>query len=189
MEINRYKNQRSIIQETLHGGNENVFAPMGLHIALLKDCMHTIPTLVDWIYAEWCSYDSSLTKEKLLNGFKKRLNDDRIPFSIVALKNNLPIGIISLKFNDDQEFADLSHAHPWLGSFQIIAEERNKGLGKELLQILKGIAFKLGYTTLFLYTSNPANINWYKKRGAAVIETRPFRDGMATIMQISLVAS
>lgn len=160
---------------------------MDIQIEFLKNCSYTIPTLVEWVYDEWQAYDSSLTKEKLITGFHKRLNDDRIPFTLVALRKEIPLGTISLKEQDEPEFAAISQGNPWLGSFQVTQEERNKGLGQKLLQAAKTFAKDLGYKNIFLYTSNPANLDWYRRRGACFIETRPFRNHIITIMQITLL--
>lgn len=155
-------------------------------IELLKNCSHTIPILAEWIYDEWRSYDSSLTKEKLINRFHKRLNEDKLPLTLVTLKNGIPVGTVSLKEEDEAEFKNLSDGEPWLGSLQVVLEERNRGLGHELLKAAQTFAIRFGYKNIFLYTSNPANLEWYYKRGARFIETRPFRNHTITIMQIPL---
>jgi len=177
---------RLIIEETLQTSNEETFSPKNMQIQLLKNCPETIPTLANWIYQEWHPYDSSLTKQKLITGFGKRLNDDRIPLAVVVLKEGLPIGTISLKENEDPEFANFAVGNPWLGSFQITEAERNKGLGTDLLKMAKTLAIGLGYKNIFLYTSNPANLEWFSEHGVHLIETRPFRNHEITIMQIHL---
>src|SRR5258706_16152263 len=67
-----------IIRQTLQELNETIFSNRALHVELLKNCQEAIPLLAEWIYEDWHSYDASLTKEKLVEGFKKRLNDDRL---------------------------------------------------------------------------------------------------------------
>jgi hypothetical protein len=48
------------------------------------------------------------------------------------------------------------------------------------------MAKKLGYQKILFYTSNPQNVRWYTERGAQVIETRPYRGHVITIMQFPL---
>ncbi len=67
-----------------------------------------------------------------------------------------------------------------------ISLERNQGIGQELLKFVPTIVRQFGYEKLYFYTSNPANVKWYLKRGAQVIEERPFRHHMITIMAIPL---
>lgn len=64
-----------VVFKTLEEVNQS-FLRCSLKLALLKNCAHTIPLLADWMYEEWLSYDQGLTKEKLIEGFKRRLNDD-----------------------------------------------------------------------------------------------------------------
>ena len=185
---------RANIQETLQRANTTFFSSQGLQVEWLKNRPEVIPTLAKWLYDEWRSYDASLTQERLIEGFHQRLNDDRIPCAIVALKNGVPIGVVSLKEEfftfpskqNDPEFAHFPKGGPWLGSLQIVSEERNKGLGTELLRIVKTIASDLGYSRLFLYTSNADNTTWYCQRGASILNTQLFHNHTITIMQMAL---
>ena len=138
------------------------------------------------MYQEWRSYDSSLTREKLFLSFNARLRNDKIPFTVVALKDGIVIGTISLKQQDEREFTALSGDSPWLGSLHVVLGERNKGLGEGLVKIMKTIARELGHKSIFMYTSNPSNIAWYHKRGAHFLKTCCFRNHTVTIMEIPL---
>lgn len=175
-----------MIQHAIQMENEGFFFPRSMQLDLLKNCPQVIPNLVQWIYEEWHPYDASLTKEKLIRSFQARLNADSIPITFVVLKDALPIGIISLKKETAPEFADFPENSIWMGSLQVIPEERSQGIGQELLKFSQIIAKQLGYEKLYFYTSNPANVKWYLKRGAQVIEERPFRHHTITIMAIPL---
>jgi len=175
-----------MIQQALQKENEYFFFPLSMRLDLLKNCPQVIPILAQWLYEEWKPYDASLTKEKLIHSFKMRLNDDAIPITFVVLKDGLPIGVISLKKETAPEFADFTKNSIWMGSLQVIPEERNQGIGKELLKFSQIIARQFGYEKLYFYTSNPSNVKWYLKRGAQVIEERLFRHHKITIMEISL---
>jgi N-acetylglutamate synthase-like GNAT family acetyltransferase len=176
-----------MIQEVLQDSNETFFSPLSMEVVLLKDIPELIPILAQWIYDEWRFYDASLTKDKVISGLKSRLKDNGIPFTLVALKNDIPIGMISLKDKGEPEFSELAENSPWLGTLHILDEERNKGIGQELLNIATTIASQLGHEKVFVYTSNAENIGWYLKNGAQIIETRPFRGHTITIMTIPLV--
>lgn len=173
----------SIITQAIQESNQKFFSQKRIQVALLKKYPQVIPILVEWIYAEWRSYDPSLNKEKLFSSFNHRLNDDRLPFTVVAIQNGNPIGTVSLKAEEDPELTGLSDGNPWLGSLQVVKEEQHKGIGQELLKLVLNIASELGYHQLFLYTSNPENVGWYCKRGATLVEKRLFRDHMITVMQ------
>lgn len=172
------------LRKSLQDINKKKFIPRSVILELLKDCPQTIPVLAQWIYDEWHPYDATLTKEKLLHSLSKRLNDCEIPFTLVAIKNKVPIGMITLKDKGEPEFLEFGKGFPWLGSFHVAPEERNMGLGTDLLTAVKTIAENLGHKKIFLYTSNPLNVDWYLERGASLIETRPFRGHTITLMSI-----
>ncbi|MBS0586200.1 MAG: GNAT family N-acetyltransferase [Verrucomicrobia bacterium] len=174
------------VSETIRIENENFFFPRSMELSLLKNCPEVIPVLAEWLYNEWHSYDTSLTKEKLVSAFQSRLNADVIPITFVVLKNSLPIGLISLKQEKDPEFRDFPKDSIWMGSLQVAPEERMQGIGEELLKFSQSVAKQFGCETLYFYTSNPTNVKWYCNRGAQIIEKRPFRDHEITVMQISL---
>ncbi|MDB6081826.1 MAG: acetyltransferase [Chlamydiia bacterium] len=174
----------SMIQQSLQEANKNFFLPRSMQLDVLKNCPHVIPILAEWLYDEWHSYDSSLTKEKLIHSFKARVTSENIPITFVALKDNKPIGVISLKRQTDPIFRDFPEDAVWVGGLQVIPKERNQGVGQELLKFAQTIARQFGYETLYFYTSNPTNVRWYLKRGAQVIDNRPFRQHTITVMKI-----
>lgn len=175
-----------MIKQALQKENEDFFFPHSMRLDLLKNCPHVIPTLAQWLYDEWHSYDTTLTKEKLILSFKMHLNKDTIPITFVVFKKRSPIGVVSLKKETAPEFADFPEDSIWMDVLQVIVEERNQGIGQELLKFSQTIASQFGYETLYFYTSNKANVKWYLKRGAQVIEERPFRNHKITIMKIPL---
>lgn len=174
------------MQQALQKYNEDFFFPLSMRLDLLKNCPQVIPILAQWLYEEWKPYDACLTTERLIHSFTMRLNDNVIPVTFVVLKDTLPLGTLSLKKETAPEFADFPENSIWMGSLQVIPKTRNQGIGSKLLKFSKTISRQFGYEKLYFYTSNPANIEWYLKRGAQVIEERPFRHHNITIMECSL---
>ncbi len=186
-EIDEYQddNMKNIIKETLQEINQDL--DQSIHLELLKNHPEAIPTLAEWIYEDWHPYDKSLTKERLIEGYKQRFNDNQIPFTILAIKNSKPIGVISLKLHQqDKELADLENGCPWVGSLHVISEERGQGIGESLAKAVTTIAKKLGHKELRFYLSESKGVNWCIKRGAEIIETRPFRGHTITILRFDL---
>jgi GNAT superfamily N-acetyltransferase len=179
------QNTALIVRKSLDDLNKTTFSNRSFHLDLLKNCPEVIPLLADWIYEDWHLYDTSLTKENLIKGFSQRLNDDKLPLTFVLLKDSIPIGAITLKEKTIPELADLDDGSCWGGSFHVETEFRRDGVGEELAKSLILIAKQLGYHKIRFYTSNPQNVAWYTERGAEVIETRPFRGHIITIMQYS----
>jgi len=179
----------AVVQQTLQEVNGTTFAERSLHLEVLKNCPETIPVLAEWIYEDWHPYDSSLTKEKMVNGFRHRLNGDKLPLTFVALEGSRPVGVISLKNQAGSELSDLDDGSAWGGGFHIIPEKRNQGLGEEMAKFLITLARELGYQKLRFYTSDPKSAKWYIHRGAQVLETRAFRGHVITIMEYRYLAS
>lgn len=177
-----------MISELLKEKNRSFFYPLSMQLDLLKNHPQTILKLARWLYEEWKPYDPSLTLEKLIHSFGERLNSDQIPISFVVVKEREPIACISLKEQSSPELMDFPKNSIWLGSLQVIPEERNKGIGQALLKFCVSAVRSFGHTSLYLYTSNADNVKWYVDRGAEVIETRPFRGHTITIMQISTIS-
>jgi len=171
--------QEIIAEELEKASDENI------QYQLLKASPQIIPALADWVYADWYTYDPSLTKEKLIQGFLGRLHDDKLPLALVALHDNHPIGVLSLKATEDPELAPLSQGNPWLGSHHVLSSYANQGIEKQLLQLAKNIAERLGHRHLFVYTSSPTQRDTYLAQGSHLIEQRPFRDHPVWIFKLN----
>lgn len=175
-----------MIQQKIDETNKSFFSQRNLHLALLKNYPQVIPTLADWLYDTWHPYDTSLTREKLIHSFEARLNSDQIPITFVILENNKPIGLVSLKRQTSPELSDFSKDSLWMGGLQVIEEKQNQGLGQELLRFAANMARLQGLEKLHFYTSDPSKVAWYLKRGAQILEKRPFRNHTITIMYLPL---
>jgi GNAT superfamily N-acetyltransferase len=177
---------RNNIEGVLREANASFFSSRGMKLDFLKNWPQAIPTIAQWVYDEWSPYDPSLTKERLIHSFSARLNDDRLPITFIALKETVPIGIISVKGRADPEFSDFPQDSLWAGSLQVVHEERCRGIGEELGKFAIALAKRLNYAEIYFYTSNPLNVKWYTKRGAEIIGMRPFHNHTITILRMSL---
>lgn len=167
------------MKEVLNEANKS----LAYQLMFLKDCPEAIPTIAQWVYDEWSSFDKSLTKDRLVKSLEGRLNDDKIPFTLVAFKEKRPVGVITLKEERNPEFADFPKELLWMGTLYVVPDERKNGLGQALLEWSSLMAMKMGYEWLYLYISNPEHVPWYTLRGAEVIQERPFRDHKIAIMR------
>lgn len=175
-----------LIRQTVQEANSALFSNQSLRIELLKNCPEVIPELAEWEYQDWHLYDTSLTREKLIEEFNQSLNDDKLPLTLVAFRSDIPIGVISLTAKSEPEFSDLEDGNPWGGSFHVIPTERARKLGENLAAVAVHIAKKLGHSKIHFFTSNPRVVNWYTRRGAQVLETRPYRNHVVTMMEFPI---
>ncbi len=178
------QNVQSVLQQTLQEINQDI--DPSIHLEVLKHCPEVIPILADWVYEDWSPYDPSLTKKKLIEGFMQRLHDDQIPFTLVAFRDSLPIGIATLKAHGATELADLENGSPWGGSLHVISKERGQGVGKALANAVVTIAKQLGYREILFYLSEDQGVSWCTKHGAEIIETRSFRGHVITILRFTI---
>ncbi len=150
----------------------------GLKFVELNDYAEFIPVVAQWQYDDWHGYDKSLTLEKLMEGFKDQT-------TIVAFNDQVPMGSISLQKEGEPEFSDLGDVL-WVGTFHVIPNERNKGIGTKLGLVALEMARRLGYREVYFYTSDVSNVAKYVKKGAQVFDSRPFRGHTITLMKIGV---
>lgn len=171
------------IHQILEEANDTLFSKQSLRLELLKNCPEVIPELAEWEYQDWHLYDTSLTREKLIEEFNHSLNDEKLPLTLVAFRRETPIGVIALIERGEPEFFDLEDGNPWGGSFHVIPTERAQGLGENMAMVLLKIAQALGYQKIHFYTSNPLIVKWYTSRGAQIIRQQSYRNHMITMME------
>jgi predicted N-acetyltransferase YhbS len=95
---------------------------------------------------------------------------DRVPIVLVALDAAATlVGTASLLF-DDLEGDPRS---PWLASLFVPAERRGKGIASALVAATEAAAKRLGYPTLYLFTTSAARL--YAGLGWRALERREYR--------------
>ena len=66
----------------------------------LADQPALLPILADWFYDEWGHHDPQSSPETMRNVLAGYLNTDRIPLTIVQLRNSMPIASATLKIRE-----------------------------------------------------------------------------------------
>ncbi len=168
----------------LQEANAAFFTPRSMSLTTLKKCSSVIPQLAQWVYDEWKSYDRTLAKEKLIQSFQERTNEDHLPITFVVIKDGAPIATVSVKSRPSEDFADFPEHSLWLGSLQVLPGQRKQGVGSKLLKFAAQLVTHLEYKELYFYTSKP-DFSWYTKQGAKVLQSRPFRNHTITILSLS----
>ncbi|MEM7174055.1 MAG: hypothetical protein AAF380_02240 [Bacteroidota bacterium] len=177
------------IRSILNAYNEKVFKPKGWKVCFLKDQSGLLDQTVDWCYKKWSVYDKSLTKEKLLASYKKRLHDDQLPFTMIVLDDNgKMIGMTSLKPSSGaKELKDWEKPYKaWLGTTVVNDNMQKTLLRKNMLELIQQLALQMGYTQLWWYTSDPKN-NWtIEEEIAEKIQECDFRGHTIAIMRLKM---
>jgi GNAT superfamily N-acetyltransferase len=100
------------------------------YITLLKKHPDYASILAFWAYREWYK-TRSIPFEIIIKSYKERVNAERIPMTWIAIEDDIPAGMVSLKENDLWSKKNLN---PWLASLFVLPEYRNRGIGYLLIK-------------------------------------------------------
>lgn len=134
-----------------------------VQIKYLADVPEFVPELAQWTLDAWSKYDPTLTVNGVTNSLKNKLNKDQLPITFVAIVANKPVGMISIK--PEVKVAGYEDRNLWLGSFWVVAEQRDQGIGTQLLNKAYAKARELGHHKISLFASDPSAPIWYGNHG------------------------
>ena len=112
----------------------------------LSECPEHLTTVGTWIYDQWWSrrHPSAEVVFALLRTHTIR---DRVPFTIVALADGIPIGSCSVLENDCIHRPQYT---PWVGAVFVTPELRKHGVASAMLQEAATIATRSGLAGLYI---------------------------------------
>jgi len=121
-----------------------------------QDC---IPTLAVYHKSQW--EDSGPDRMAL---FHSRATFSDIPKTFVAMKDNNPVGFISLIKSNVPSQPDLT---PWLVSLYVHEDFRQQGIGRALVDKCIEHASVAGFSKVYLYTSTA--VQYYLNFGWVIV--------------------
>ena len=151
-------------------------------IDYLKNYPHIAPVVGGWLFTQWGHHIEGDTLSAACKRVAGRLNDDRLPLSLIALIEGEPVGTASLFQHDMDTRPELS---PWLAGVFVKDGRRNLGVGSKLVSAAEEAAKKLCIGKLYLFT--PDKQSFYGRRGWSFFEETQFRGGRVTIMAKTLL--
>lgn len=120
-----------------------------MHAAFLADHPELVPTLAQWLVAEWGDPEGEDGYEAYLRSTSERASRHHLPATLVGTVNGKLVATATLKWRE----IDFSpRANYWLGSLFVAEDERGKGYGETILRFAESVASEAGYTPLYLYT-------------------------------------
>ena len=165
---------------------------MRLNIAIdyLANCPELIDELARLSWKEWQDVyqQRKQTLEDSLKNYRDRMNTDRLPLTLVAVRSGLAVnrrelvGMVSLKFHDMDTRPDLD---PWLGGLLVLPEWRNRGVGTILMHRATEEARRLNVPQLYLWTHTAEAL--YHRLGWQLVERTNYFGKEAAVMQIDLI--
>jgi GNAT superfamily N-acetyltransferase len=159
-------------------------------IDYLADHLELLDDLAWLSWKEWQEIyqQREQTLEHCLKNYRERMNTDRLPLTLVAVRAGLAVnspelvGMVSLKFHDMDTRPDLD---PWLGGLLVLPEWRNRGVGTMLMHRATAEARKLNAQSLYLWTHSHSAERLYRKLGWQVVERTNYFGKEAVVMSIA----
>lgn len=149
----------------------------------LADQPDLVPVLTNWFYDEWGSNNPNNSRDRIRGILLEHLNRDRIPLTIVILRDSNPIASASLKIREMETHPQYLH---WLGGVFVHPDYRQQGIGSNLVDYTADEAKRLAVNELYLYTRS--HERFYTQLGWQVIERPIYEDRIAIVMKRILSA-
>ena len=162
---------------------------IAIAIDYLANCPEFLDALAQLSWREWQEIyqQREQTLDDCLKNYRERMNSDRLPLTLVAVRAGLAadcrelVGMVSLKYHDMDTRPDLD---PWLGGLLVLPEWRNQGVGTMLMHRATEEARRLKVPRLYLWTHSAEGL--YRKLGWQVVERSDYFGKEAVVMEIDL---
>jgi GNAT superfamily N-acetyltransferase len=146
-------------------------------ISFLADHPEHIPTVAAWILGEWSHFLPGRTVTDVETGLQAHLNRDKLPLTLLALDGDVLLGTASVQLQDMNTRPDLS---PWLAAVYVPPEQRQQGVGSQLVEAAEEAARQAGVERLYLFT--PDKQRFYTRLGWSVLDTTEYLTLQVVIM-------
>lgn len=113
---------------------------------------------------------------------RRHLNTDTLPLTFVALHQDQPIGMCSLRVSD----GILPEFTPWLGSLVVSAAHQKQGVAQSLIDTVKEKARGMDFKSLYLFAFDPTLPQYYSRLGWTTIGMNTCKGHPVTVMEIML---
>lgn len=120
------------------------------------------------------------TLEYRLKEYHEHLGSASIPSTLVAHQDDIPIGCVSLIY-DDMETEE--KFNPWAASLYVDHKYRGRGIANILIKALEDFARKISISELYLFCS-PQLISFYKKYGCEVVYEKEWHGVNQMVMRM-----
>lgn len=153
-------------------------------IQYLVDVPQHVDTLAQWTVDAWGKYDPTLNITNATAALTAKRNKDKVPFTLVAINGSEPVGMVSLK--SKIKVAGYEDRNLWLGSYWVIEQYRDQGIGTQLLKQAYAKARELGYKKISLFASDPKAPEWYARQGWKQFATDTYQGHTVVLMEYIL---
>ena len=156
---------------------------MEIRIELLADHVDLVDTVVAWHWREWGHGHADALLDEWRARLVERSTRDRIPFTLIAFADDVPVGCVSV-CDDDLDARFAGHG-PWLSGMLVIGDARNQGVGRALLREVEVLARRFGASELWLRTGEASA--FYERCGWIVVSRKQQLED-DTVMRVDLAS-
>ena len=149
-----------------------------MEIKYLMDCPEALATVSRWAHAERGHQNAGHSLQEVEEIFRRRMNRDEPPITVVAVDNAEVVGMATLKIHELEQYPQYEF---WLGSVYVCEDHRRKGIGSKLVERVAEISERLGLEEIYLHTS--LNEGWYQKLGWRVVDRVVVPERKSVIMK------
>ncbi len=150
-----------------------------LRIYPLSEKKTLVPICAYWSYSTWYTF-RSVPFSAVLNEYNRRANLRYYPYSYIALWDDFPVGMVSLK---ESELQRREANSPWLSALYVAPEFRKRGIGTNLIKTVIDDCSNKKASKIFLFLDS-RNLNdleqYYTKRGWSFYDSDIDSDGNRT---------
>lgn len=154
-----------------------------MELKLLADHEDAIPTIARWYYDEWGHKDANNSYEQTCERIRGKLNRDKAPLHVVAVKDGDVLGVAQLKIREMNIYPDKEY---WLGSVYVAPEARGRKIASRLCERVAEIARSLGIAILHLQTERTDDGGLYAGLGWKPIEQAHYHGVDVLVMERNL---
>ena len=109
---------------------------MTCQVQQLSECVQHLEAVANWIFYQWWSRRCD-SVEAVLAWLRTHTQKDKVPYTVVALVEGIPVGSCSVIQNDCVHRPQYS---PWLAAVFVKPEMRLRGIASAMLQEAAAIA-------------------------------------------------
>jgi predicted N-acetyltransferase YhbS len=140
-----------------------------MEIFPLSERTEFIKPLSLWAFGYWYA-NRGIKFSAIEADYTRRADFSRLPVTWVAVEDNAPVGMVSLKERDLTSHRNLS---PWLSALFVIPQYRNRGIGSQLIETVLCFAREQEFDSVHLFTDHRKMnylTQYYSSRGWEIVE-------------------
>jgi len=119
---------------------------MTCQVQQLSECLQHLETVGNWIFYQWWSRRCD-SAEVVLAWLRTHTQKDKVPYTVVALVEGIPVGSCSVIQNDCVHRPQYS---PWVAAVFVKPEMRHRGIASAMLQEAAAIARRADVKGLYI---------------------------------------